>query len=109
MNSTLDIASIVDSTENPSSKSSSDPEIIKSESNNEFSKNIIDNYVLIWLDSNINEFSDNYKQHITQLRSVSNTIYIFTDPKECVSFIANSSSKKIFMIISNVSYQHIVA
>jgi hypothetical protein len=48
---------------------------------------IIQNSTLIWLDSNINESNLDFKNSLTQLRRIINSINILTNPDQCVEFL----------------------
>ena len=61
----------------------------------------IQNFLLIWLDNNIDEVNDSDCYHtIKQLRTVVNTVDIFRDADKCIDFITSVQEEKIFMIIS---------
>jgi tetratricopeptide (TPR) repeat protein len=61
----------------------------------------IENYILIWLDSNINEFEEYYRKSINELQHIVNVIYTFSDVDQCVDFLTDIEHEKVFMIISN--------
>ena len=61
---------------------------------------IIQNYLVVWLDANIDENEDDYQNSIAMLREVSNTVNTFTDADECITFINGITPKKAFMISS---------
>ncbi|CAF1362937.1 unnamed protein product [Adineta steineri] len=66
------------------------------------------NVLLIWLDSKIDETYDDCQNTITQLRRAINDINTFTDGDKCLEFIRATTDKKICMIISGSLGQHIV-
>ncbi|CAF0898279.1 unnamed protein product [Adineta steineri] len=66
------------------------------------------NVLLIWLDSNINETNDDCQNTITKLQCVVNDINTYTNSDECLEFIQTITDKKICMIISGSLGQHIV-
>ncbi|CAF1424907.1 unnamed protein product [Adineta steineri] len=66
------------------------------------------NVLLIWLDSSIDETNDDYKNTIKQLRRVVNDINTFRDDDKCLEFIQTVVNKKACMIISGSLGQHIV-
>jgi len=69
---------------------------------------IIQNFLLIWLDSNIDESKDDCQKTLKQLRSIVNTIYIFTNSDDCVHFLDQINHEKIFMIVSGALGQSII-
>jgi len=69
---------------------------------------MVQNLLLIWLDSNINNKSSDYHNTITALRRVVNTINTYTDSAECIRFIENMGDEKACMLISGSVGQRIV-
>jgi len=61
---------------------------------------IIQNFHLVWLDKNINEKRDDFRNTITKLRQVVNTVNTFVDADKCIDFINNIHEETAFMIIS---------
>ncbi|CAF1405332.1 unnamed protein product [Adineta steineri] len=66
------------------------------------------NVLLIWLDSNIDETNDDCQNTITQLRRAVNDVNTYTDVDQCFEFIETVVDKKVCMIISGSLGQHIV-
>ncbi|CAF1586057.1 unnamed protein product, partial [Adineta steineri] len=58
------------------------------------------NVLLIWLDSNIDETNDDCQNTITKLRHVVNDINTYTNANQCFEFIETIVDKKAFMMIS---------
>jgi tetratricopeptide (TPR) repeat protein len=71
-------------------------------------RRIVQNFLLIWLDSNIDESKDDYQKILKQFRSIINTIYIFTNSDPCVHFLNQINHEKVFMIVSGVLGQSII-
>jgi hypothetical protein len=61
----------------------------------------IQDFIVVWLDENIDKASTVYLDLIKNIRSVVNTIETFTDPDQCIDFITDINRVKVFMIISN--------
>jgi tetratricopeptide (TPR) repeat protein len=73
------------------------------------SSRVMQNFLIVWLDASIDDENDSDCHHtITQLRQVVNTINIFTDADQCITFISDIKEEKIFMIISGSIGQDIV-
>mgnify|MGYP002384482041 CR=1 FL=1 len=72
------------------------------------SQHIIQNFHLVWLDKNINEDDDDFRNSITKLRQVVNTVNTFVDADKCIDFISNIQEETAFMIISGALGQTIV-
>ena len=72
--------------------------------------NMVQNVLLIWLDTNIDEEnSADCRNRVTQLQCVVNNINTFTDGDECIEFIDTiKDNSKACMIISGSLGQHIV-
>ncbi|CAF0976087.1 unnamed protein product [Adineta steineri] len=66
------------------------------------------NVLLIWLDSNINDNHADCNNTMQQLTRVVNNVNTFTDSEECVEFIQTITDNKACMIISGSLGQHIV-
>ncbi|CAF4866765.1 unnamed protein product [Rotaria sp. Silwood1] len=74
-----------------------------------FNSRIIQNFILIWLHSDIDEMNDNeFHNSIIELQRVVNTINTFTDIDQCTDFITDIKNEKVLMIISNEFDQNIV-
>ena len=63
-------------------------------------RRVLQNFLLVWLDANIVPSSQDTQHTLEQLRSVVNDINVFTDPDECVAFIQDVQSEKVFIISS---------
>src|SRR5690349_10079104 len=66
------------------------------------SNSTIKDYIIVWLDSNIDQ------NILSELQQVVNTIKTFIDPNECINFIEQIKSGKVFLIVSYDFYQEIV-
>ncbi|CAF1069308.1 unnamed protein product [Adineta steineri] len=66
------------------------------------------NVLLIWLDSNIDETNNDCRNTITKLRCAVNDISTYTNGDECLEFIQTIVDNKVCMIISGSLGQHIV-
>ncbi|CAF1181871.1 unnamed protein product [Adineta steineri] len=66
------------------------------------------NVLLIWLDSNIDETNLDCQNTVTKLRSAVNDIKTCTNGDQCLGFIQTVVDNKICMIISGSLGQHIV-
>jgi tetratricopeptide (TPR) repeat protein len=69
---------------------------------------MVQNILLIWLDNNIDDNSANYRDTVTQLRRVVNTVRTFRDSDQCIQFLQNMNNEKVCMIISGSLGQHIL-
>ncbi|CAF2718673.1 unnamed protein product [Rotaria sp. Silwood2] len=69
---------------------------------------IAQNFLLIWLDAEIDESSDDYLSSIKQLRQTVNIIETFRDTDECIDYISEIQNEKLFLIISGALCQTIV-
>ncbi|CAF0950562.1 unnamed protein product [Adineta steineri] len=66
------------------------------------------NVLLIWLDSNINESNNDCQNTITKLRCAVNDIKTYTNGNQCLEFIQTVVDNKVCMIISGSLGQQIV-
>ena len=70
---------------------------------------IIQNFHLVWLDGNINENDDYYRNSIEKLKQVVNTVNTFVDVDECIDFISTIPEETVFMITSGALTQTTVS
>ncbi|CAF4226340.1 unnamed protein product, partial [Rotaria sordida] len=71
-------------------------------------RRIVQNFLLIWLDANIDESKKDFKYSLAQLRRIVTSIRTYTDAEECMQFMKEIKEEKIFLIISGSLGQHIV-
>ncbi|CAF2636615.1 unnamed protein product [Rotaria sp. Silwood2] len=70
---------------------------------------IVQNFLVIWLNSNNEEVNENNKHdNLMQLRSVVNTVKTFTNMNRCVDFLTDIQDEKVFMILAASISQYIV-
>jgi tetratricopeptide (TPR) repeat protein len=69
---------------------------------------MVQNVMLIWLDSSIDKNNNRCQNTITQLRRVVDDVKTFTDGDHCIQFIHTITNNKACMIISGALAQHIV-
>jgi hypothetical protein len=62
--------------------------------------NIVQNFILVWLDSSINQSNEDCSNSLGKLRRIVNTINTFTEPGECLHFIGEMKDENIFLIVS---------
>jgi hypothetical protein len=60
----------------------------------------VQNFLLIWLDANIDESNNDFRNSIKRLRRTIDTIEIFRDTDECISYISKFKNEKAFFIVS---------
>jgi tetratricopeptide (TPR) repeat protein len=70
---------------------------------------IAQNFLVIWIDANIDESTQDCQNTLGQLRSVVNDINIFTKPDEAVDFLTEVHGKNAFLIIEGTLGQHILS
>ena len=68
----------------------------------------LQNFQVIWLDSNFNEANVHFKKSLETLRQTVPSITAFTDADECVDFIDDIEDGKVFLIVSGSLGQHVV-
>jgi tetratricopeptide (TPR) repeat protein len=61
---------------------------------------IVENFIIVWLDSNIKESNKTTQKSISLLRCIINSIRTFTGTDQCIHFIRGITDEKIFLIIS---------
>lgn len=71
-------------------------------------RRIVQNFVLIWLDAHIDESNSDCHKSMTKLRTIVDSIDIFTDPDRCLNFMTKIKGEKIFLIVSGGLGEHFV-
>ncbi|CAF3812687.1 unnamed protein product [Rotaria sp. Silwood1] len=73
-----------------------------------FGENLLQTFVLVWLNLNIDETDDVFRNSMTQLRRIVNSINTFTDPTRCINFLSRIKDAKVLMIVSGAQCEDIV-
>ena len=66
-------------------------------------KRMVQNFVLVWLDSNLNESTTEFHDSLNQLRSIVNDINTFKHHDEAIDFLTEISGMSAFLIVSDNS------
>jgi hypothetical protein len=69
---------------------------------------IVQNFALIWVDSNIDETKKDCQNTMAQLRSVVNNVNICMEPKQCLQCLNDLSNEKTFIVASGALGQNLV-
>ncbi|CAF4926995.1 unnamed protein product [Rotaria sp. Silwood1] len=69
---------------------------------------MIENYVLFWLDTNINLQDDHYNNTIKHLQSIASNIHVFNDADQCINFFDKIKNQKLLLIVSGSVGQEIL-
>ena len=64
------------------------------------STRMVQNFHLVWLDENMDENNDDFRNSIMKLREVVNTVNTFIDVDECIHFINSVQQERAFLISS---------
>ncbi|CAF4085602.1 unnamed protein product [Rotaria sp. Silwood1] len=72
-------------------------------------RRVLQNFLLVWLDPNLNESNEDFKKSLQHLRHIVASISTFTDAQECINFLSEIKKEKVFMIVSGVLGRQIVA
>ncbi|CAF3818168.1 unnamed protein product [Adineta steineri] len=71
---------------------------------------IIENFLVVWLDPNLQDIiDDDCRDIIDQLRSIVNSIDIYSDVDYCIDFLSDIKDEKAFMILSGAFGQQIIS
>ena len=63
-------------------------------------RRVLQNFLLVWLDVNLNESKADFKNSLERLRNIVTSIITFQDVKECINFLNEISQEKVFIIVS---------
>jgi len=69
---------------------------------------IVQNVLLIWLDSNIDQNTADCQNTITKLQRVINLIQTFTESDRCIEFLKKINDDKAYLIISGSFGEHLM-
>jgi tetratricopeptide (TPR) repeat protein len=69
---------------------------------------IVQNFLLIWVDANIDQSNKDCQNTLAQLRTVVNDVNICTHPEQCIQFLKDVDNEKAFVIASGSLGQHLV-
>ncbi|CAF1038566.1 unnamed protein product [Rotaria magnacalcarata] len=72
-------------------------------------RRITQNFLLVWLDININKSNDDFQHSFTQLRTIVNTLEYFSDADKCVEYLRSLENEKAFIIICGAFTENIVS
>lgn len=61
---------------------------------------MLQDFFLIWLDSNIDENNKSFQDFLTELRSIFVRLELFTNVDECISYMTSIGEEKIILITS---------
>ncbi|CAF1072397.1 unnamed protein product [Adineta ricciae] len=76
--------------------------------NNQPRQRMVQNYLLVCVDANIDQKDQNCQNTLTHLRSVVNDVNIYTQPDACVQFLNSIGDEKAFVITTGCLGQHFV-
>jgi hypothetical protein len=71
-------------------------------------RRVLQNFLLIWLDPQLDESNEDFKKSLQQLRRIVASITTFTDAQECIEFLSGIKKEKVFMIVSGSLGREIV-
>ncbi|CAF1506753.1 unnamed protein product, partial [Rotaria sordida] len=69
---------------------------------------LVQNFLLVWLDEKIDESVDDYGHSIKQLQRTVNNIETFRETDECIEYILQLQNQKILLIISGALCETVV-
>ncbi|CAF2064618.1 unnamed protein product, partial [Rotaria magnacalcarata] len=72
-------------------------------------RRMIQNYLVLWVDGNIDENNEDCRNTLAQLRSVVSDVSMCKTPQQCVEFLNEIDDGKAFIISSGALGQHLVA
>ncbi|CAF4692275.1 unnamed protein product [Rotaria socialis] len=85
---------------NANKKSYINPEIQANERCRSKSR-IVQNFIIIWLDPDIDEVNVKFPDSIARLRSIVSWIKVFTLPDDCVDYLTDVTDENVFLFVEN--------
>ncbi|CAF5143382.1 unnamed protein product, partial [Rotaria magnacalcarata] len=61
---------------------------------------IMQNFLLIWFDGNIDKNHEDFQDYFTELRNIVSTFEKFNDVNRCVEYLRSIEFEKVFLIVS---------
>ncbi|CAF0885253.1 unnamed protein product [Rotaria sordida] len=71
-------------------------------------RRMLQNFLLIWLDANLDESKDDYKKSIQHLQNIVEIVTTFKDVDECIDFLSDIENENVFMIVSGALGKHLI-
>ncbi|CAF4932898.1 unnamed protein product, partial [Rotaria magnacalcarata] len=71
-------------------------------------RRMVQNYLVIWVDGNIDEKIEDCRNTLTQLRAAVNEVNVCTTPEGCIEFLDKMDEGKAFVISSGALGQRLV-
>ncbi|CAM4742993.1 unnamed protein product [Rotaria magnacalcarata] len=72
-------------------------------------RRMVQNYLVIWVDGNIDENTEDCRNTLAQLRAAVIEVNVCTTPEGCIEFLNEMDDGKAFIISSGALGQHFVA
>ncbi|CAF5183991.1 unnamed protein product, partial [Rotaria magnacalcarata] len=69
---------------------------------------MVQNYLVIWVDDNIDENNEDCRNTLAQLRTVVSEVNVYTTPQGCIDFLNEMDEGKAFVISSGTLGQSLV-
>ena len=69
----------------------------------------IHTFPLLWLDSGVDEATEECQNTVMQLRSIVNNVHVYSQWDEAIDFLTELHGTKAFLIVGNPISQHIVS
>ena len=63
-------------------------------------RRIVQNYQLVWVEANVSSSNEDYQQTLENLRSNVNSVTVFAEPEESVTFLQGIHVEKVFLVVS---------
>jgi hypothetical protein len=70
---------------------------------------IVENFIIVWLDDNINESDADFQYPLAQLRCVVDSIKTFVHVDPCIDHLTDIKDERVLMIVSDVLGQQLLA
>ncbi|CAF4190301.1 unnamed protein product, partial [Rotaria sordida] len=71
-------------------------------------QDLVQNFLLVWLDSKLDESNEDFRNSIKQLQLTVDGIEKFRDVDECLKYISSFKNQKAFLIVSGALTENVV-
>ncbi|CAF4166554.1 unnamed protein product [Adineta steineri] len=67
------------------------------------------NYVLLWIDTSIDQTSEDYENTLKQIRTITGDVNVFTQRDACIDFLTDTQEDiKSFLVVKDAKFQQIM-
>ena len=74
----------------------------------ELTINVLQSFILVWLDENLDETNENLQNEITNLQNIVDSVHRFNEPDPFIDFITDIDDQQVFAVVSETVGQQLM-